>query len=118
MGLQLLRSRPKSLTSHFQVLVLADTAFGTIALSEGVRELGFHAITGIRSDRKLTDGRSVAQLKTRGQQVNLFGLKLTLHVSWYWLKREGGRREKRFVRAHPNLASRQKSTKVIRSQIV
>jgi hypothetical protein len=59
LGLRLLRSLPKSLTRHFQVLVLADTAFGTIAFIEGVRELQFHAITGIRRDRKLADGRSV-----------------------------------------------------------
>lgn len=77
--------------------MLADSAFGSIAFLEGVRELQFHAITGIRSDRKLTDGRSVAQLKTRGGQANLFGLKPTVHVSWYWLKRKGGKREKRFV---------------------
>lgn len=96
-GLRLVRCLPKTLTQHFEVLVLVDTAFGSIEFLEGVRQLKYHAIAGVRYDRKLTDGRSVAQLHQRGQQVRLVGLKLPLSVSWYYLKREDGRVEKRFV---------------------
>lgn len=59
--------------------------------------LNFTRFVGIRANRKVSDGRKITQLKIRGQQVNLFGLKPPVHISWYWLKREGGKREKRFV---------------------
>lgn len=52
---------------------------------------------GIRCNRKLEDGRSVAQLHKRGQQLRLSGLKSSVHVSWYYFKRENGKWEKRYV---------------------
>ena len=76
-----MRGLPRILTQHFQVLILVDTAFGSIEFLEGVRQLKYHAIAGVRYDRRLTDGRSVAQLHQRGQQVRLVGLKLPLSVS-------------------------------------
>ena len=52
---------------------------------------------GIRCNRKLEDGRSVAQLHKPGQQLRLSGLKSSVHVSWYYFKREDGKSEKRYV---------------------
>lgn len=62
LGLRLVRSLPKILTQHFQVLILVDTAFGSVEFLAGVRKLKYHAIAGVRCDRKLEDGRSVAHL--------------------------------------------------------
>lgn len=42
------------------------------------------------------DGRN-SQLHKRGQQIRLTGLKSSVHVSWYYFKREDGKWEKRYV---------------------
>ena len=54
-------------------------------------------IFGIRSDRRLADARQVNQGLQRGQQVVLQGLHFPVTLSWYWLKRDDGSLEKRFV---------------------
>jgi hypothetical protein len=95
LGLRLLRRLPKILTQRFEVLVIADTAFGSNEFITEVRRLKYHALLGIPCDRKLDDGRGVAQLHKRGQQVRLLGLKLPVHISWYYLKRSDGKLEKR-----------------------
>lgn len=97
LGLRLVRGLPTALTSHFQVLILVDTAFGSIEFLEGVRKLKYHVIAGVRCDRKLADGRSVARLYKRGQQLRLVGLKFPVSLSWHYLKRNDGKVEKRFV---------------------
>lgn len=97
LGLRLVQGLPKTLTKHFQVMILVDTAFGSVEFLHGVRKLKYHAIAGVRYDRKLVDGRSVAQLYKRGQQVRLTGLKFPVSISWYYLKRDDGFLEKRFV---------------------
>jgi hypothetical protein len=81
LGLRLLRGLPKALTQRFEVLALVDTAFGSIEFLEGVRQLKYHAIAGVRCDRKLEDGRSVTHLHKRGQQVRLIGLKFPVSLS-------------------------------------
>jgi len=48
-------------------------------------------------DRKLLDGRVLRHLHKQGQQVRLVGLKFPVTVSWYYLKRDKGKLEKRFV---------------------
>ncbi len=88
---------PESLKLNFQVMILADTAFGSAEFLHGIRKLKLHAITGIPVDRKLVDGRVLRHLHQQGQQVHLVGLKFPVTVSWYYLKREKGRLEKRFV---------------------
>lgn len=103
LGLRLVRGLPKALTQRFKVLVLVDTAFGSIGFLEGVRKMKYHVIAGVRCDRKLEDGRSVAQLHKRGQQVRLVGLKFPVSLSWYHLKRDNGKVEKRFVLATKQL---------------
>ncbi len=97
LGLRLVKGLPKILTQRFELLLLVDTAFGSVEFLEGVRSLKHHVIAGVRCDRKLEDGRSVAHLHKRGQQVRLVGLKFSVWLSWYYLKRDDGRLEKRFV---------------------
>ncbi|OKH26419.1 hypothetical protein NIES1031_11780 [Chroogloeocystis siderophila 5.2 s.c.1] len=67
LGLKLVRGLPKVLTKHFQVLILVDTAFGSIEFLTAIRKLKFPAIAGVRYDRQLQDGRSLRQLHKRGQ---------------------------------------------------
>ncbi len=97
LGLRLVKSLPKTLTDLFEVLVLADTAFGGNEFVTQVRCLKHHALVGIRCNRNLEDGRSVAQLHKRGQQLRLSKLKFPVHVSWYYFKREDGKWEKRYI---------------------
>lgn len=97
LGCRLLRRLPKILTQRFEVLVLADTAFGTNEFVTSVRRLKHHALVGVRCDCKLSDGRRFTQLYKRGQQVRLLGLKFSVHLSWYYLKRSDSKLEKRYV---------------------
>lgn len=90
-------SLPKALTNHFQVLILVDTAFGSIEFLTGICKFKYHANAVVRYDRQLQDGRSLRQLHKRGQQVRLVGLKFPVTVAWYYLKRDNGKLEKRFV---------------------
>ncbi len=80
-----------------KVLVLADTAFGSNEFVTRVRQLKHHALIGIRCNRKLEDGRTLAQLHKRGQQLRLLGLKFSVHLSWYYFKRSDGKLEKRYI---------------------
>ncbi|PLZ90570.1 hypothetical protein CI593_08920 [Fischerella thermalis CCMEE 5194] len=57
LGLKLLKNLPKLLTQSFRVMVLADTAFSSADFIHGVRSLKYHAVTGLLSSRRLTDGR-------------------------------------------------------------
>ncbi|MEO0684824.1 MAG: transposase [Cyanobacteria bacterium J06649_11] len=97
LGLKLIKGLPSLLTKHFKVIILADTAFGSIDFLHGVRKLKYHAITGLSISRKLVDGRVLRHLHKQGQQVYLVGLNFPVTVAWYYLKRENGRLEKRFV---------------------
>lgn len=97
LGLRLVRRLPKILTGRFEVLVLADTAFGTNGFITSVRRLKHHALIGVRCDRKLENGRRLAHLHKRGQQVRLLGLKFSVHLSWYYLNRSDGKLEKRYI---------------------
>jgi hypothetical protein len=97
LGLKLVKGLPQVLTKRYQVMILVDTAFGTVDFLHGIRKLKYHAIAGVRCDRQLIDGRSVCDLCKRGQQVRLVGLKFPVCVSWYYLKRDNGKLEKRFV---------------------
>ena len=97
LGLKLVKRLPLSLTKNFETIILADTAKSSIEFLEGVRQLKYHAITGIAISRKLVDGRVLRHLHQPGQQVRLVGLKFPHAVSWYYLKPENGKLEKRFV---------------------
>jgi hypothetical protein len=97
LGLKMVKSLPKKLTKHFEVMVLVDAGFGTVQFLHGVRKKKYHIIAGIARTRKLIDGRCVAQLHKRGQQLRLQGLKFPVHICWYYFKRHDGKYEKRFV---------------------
>lgn len=97
LGLKLVKRLPQALTQRYQVMILVDTAFGTVDFLHGIRKLKYHAIAGVRCDRQLIDGRKLCDLYKRGQQVRLVGLKFPVSVSWYYLKRDNGKLEKRFV---------------------
>lgn len=97
LGLKLVQRLPKSFRLNFQTIILADTAFGSVEFLHGIGKLKLHGITGIAINRKLVDGRVLRHLHKQGQQVHLVGLKFPVTVSWYYLKRENGRLEKRFV---------------------
>ena len=62
LALKLIKTLPKLLTKHFQVMILADTAFGSIDFLHGIRKLKYHAITGLSINRKLVDGRVLRHL--------------------------------------------------------
>ena len=74
LGLRLVKSLPKTLTAQFEVLVLADTAFGGNEFVTRVRQFKQHALVRIRCNRKLEDGRSdctTAQTWAAGTTVRL-----------------------------------------------
>ncbi len=97
LGLKQILCLPKKLTKHFQVMVLVDTAFGSVEFLHGVRKQKYHVIAGIACTRKLVDGRCVAHLHKRGQQLYLRSFKFPVYVSWYYFKRDDGKYVKRFV---------------------
>ncbi|MEM6612752.1 MAG: transposase [Cyanobacteria bacterium P01_C01_bin.72] len=97
LGRRLLTTLPKILRKGFRVMVLADSAFGTIAFLKTVRRLKFHALVGIRKSRKLIDGRSVSQLYKGGQRIYLVGLPFPVTVERYYFKREDGKMVKRYI---------------------
>ncbi|WP_211176435.1 hypothetical protein [Brasilonema sp. UFV-L1] len=76
---------------------MADTAKGSVEFLHGVRKFRYHAVTGVAINRKLVDGRPLRNLHKQGQQVHLVGLNFPVTVSWYYLKRNNGKLEKRFV---------------------
>lgn len=96
LALRLIDSLPASLTQAFRVMILVDTAFGSVPFLQGVRKRRYAAIVGVRCDRKLADGRQVRDLAKRGQQVRLADLPFPVTITWFYLKRDG-KREKRFV---------------------
>ncbi len=97
---KLLATVPKSLVKDRIVLVQADTEFGTVEFLKAVRQHSWRPVVGMRSNRKLQDGRCLKNLyrhAQRGLQVYLEGIDYPLTVSWFWLKRADGKRELRFV---------------------
>lgn len=97
---KLLATVPRTLTKRFTVVVLADSEFGTVEFFNAVHARQWRAVIGMRCDRRLEDGGTLQSLYRRGrrgQQVNLVGIAYPLTVSWFWLKRDGGKRELRFV---------------------
>ncbi|NMG07134.1 IS701 family transposase [Brasilonema sp. UFV-L1] len=97
LGLKLVKGLPKFLTERFETIILADTAFSSVEFLEGIRKLKYHAVTGLAINRKLIDGRILRHLHKQGQQVRLVSLKFPVTVCWYYLKRDNGKLEKRFV---------------------
>jgi len=98
LGLKLVRQLPRWLKRQFQVIVLADRAFGSVEFLKGIRSLRLHAITGVRRDRLLQDGRPLWQLHKPSQQIRLKGLTFPVTIAWFYLQRDGEKkRSKRYV---------------------
>lgn len=83
----------KSLTRAFRVMILADTAFGSVSFLKGVRKRRLSAIVGVCGDRCLSDGR---QLRHQRQQVYLKDLPFAVTIAWFYLKHDG-KLQRRFV---------------------
>lgn len=96
LAIRLIRTVPRKLTCAFRVVILADTAFGSVEFLKAMRKCRYCVIVGVRYDRKLADGRQVCDLGKKGQQVMLDGLSFPVTISWLYLKRDG-KLEKRFV---------------------
>ncbi|MEG3941486.1 hypothetical protein QT995_25515 [Microcoleus sp. S36b_A3] len=68
LGQRLLKTLPKTLTAHYEIRVLGDSAFGSIEMLNWVKKQPrTSGIFGIRSDRRLADARQVNQGLQRGQ---------------------------------------------------
>jgi Transposase DDE domain len=105
LGGKLLASVPAALSRGRVVMVQADAEFGTSAFLKAVKQRNWRAVVGMRGNRKLIDGRRLRHLYhtgNRGQQIWIDGIDFPLTLSWFWLKRSGGKRELRFVvSTHP-----------------
>jgi hypothetical protein len=96
LALRLLDTLPSTLTRAFRVMILADTALGSVRFLKGVRQRRHAAILGVRGDRYLVDGRQLPHLGKPGQQVRLKDLPFPVTIAWFYLKRDG-KLHKRFV---------------------
>jgi Transposase DDE domain len=96
LAIRLMDTLPQQLIQAFQVVILADTAFGSVEFLKAMRKRRYAVIVGVRCDRKLADGRQVCDLGKKGQQVKLDGFPFPVTISWLYLKRDG-KLEKRFV---------------------
>jgi hypothetical protein len=96
LAVRLIDTLPPTLRQAYRCLVLADTAFGSVAFLKQMRNRRLPVIVGVRCDRKLDDGRRVCDLRRKGQQVRLEGLSFPVTITWIYLKREG-KLQKRFV---------------------
>ncbi|WP_088894793.1 transposase [Leptolyngbya ohadii] len=96
LAVRLINTLPKNLMQAYRVIVLADTAFGSVEFLKAMRKRRYPLIVGVRCDRKLSDGRQVCSLVKQGQQVRLEGLSFPVTLGWLYLKRDG-KFEKRFV---------------------
>jgi hypothetical protein len=97
---KLLATIPIALTQGRTVIVQGDTEFGTVEFLSAVRQRSWRAVTGMRCNRQLEDGRTLKQLYRtgrRGQQLYIKGIPFPLSVSWFWLKRADDKQELRFV---------------------
>jgi Transposase DDE domain len=97
---KLLATIPVALTQGRTVIVQGDTEFGTVEFLSAVRSRSWRAVTGMRCNRQLEDGRTLKQLYRagrRGQQIDIKGIPFSLTVSWFWLKRADDKQELRFI---------------------
>ncbi|WP_228035453.1 hypothetical protein [Oculatella sp. LEGE 06141] len=96
LAIRLIDTLPPRVTRAFRVIILADTAFGSVEFLKAMRQRRYPVIVEVRCNRKLCDGRQVCDLAKKGQQVRLEGLSFSVTISWLYLKRDGTL-EKRFV---------------------
>ncbi|ELR99182.1 transposase [Gloeocapsa sp. PCC 73106] len=97
LGRRLLKSLPKEMRKTFKIMVLADSAFGSVAFLTTVRHLKLYAIVGVPKTRKLVDGRSLAQLHKGGQHLYLKDLPFPVSIAHYYFTTDDGRKVKRYL---------------------
>ena len=97
LGRRLLRSLPPILKKAFKIMILADSAYSSIAFLQTVRKLKINAVVGIRNNRSLVDGRKIRDLYKGGQQIYLTDLPFPVSVAHYYFKQDNGKRVKRYV---------------------
>ncbi|MGK7910800.1 MAG: transposase [Synechococcus sp.] len=97
LALRMIRTLPRRLRQHYQLIILADSTFGSSEFLHQIRRLNFHAVVGTTKRRTLAEGCRITQLRQPEQQHYLNGMKVPVYVAWYWLKRDDGTRVKRFV---------------------
>lgn len=96
LALRLIDTLPQSLTRAYRLMILADTAFGSVSFLKGVRKRRFSTTVGVCGSRCLSDGRQLRHLCHQGQQVYLKDLPFPVTVAWFYLKRDG-KLQRRFV---------------------
>ena len=94
---RLLCSLPKILKRTFNIMVLGDSAFSSIAFLKTVIKLKIHAVVGIRNNRSLSDDRKIKDLHKGGQQIHLKDLPFPVSVAHYYFKKDDGKYLKRYV---------------------
>lgn len=76
LALRLIDTLPKKLTQAFRVIVLADTAFGSVDFLKGVRQRRYPAIVGVRCEQlgwcsyAIANYRTVARCATCASEDN------------------------------------------------
>jgi len=73
-------------------MVLADTAFGSVEFLHEIRQLKYHAITGM-CERPSACWWAMLETFTQAWSTSTSG-RFPVSVSWYYLKRENGKRRK------------------------
>ena len=97
LALALLKSLKRSLSEHYKIRALADTAFGTTQFLETCVKHKIHAVTGMTYDRTTEQGFQLRELSSRGVMVRLKGCCVPVWVSWFKLELHGGEFEWRYV---------------------
>ena len=97
LALALLKSLKRSLSEHYKIRALADTAFGTTQFLETCVKHKIHAVTGMTYDRTTEQGFQLRELSSRGVMVLLKDCTVPVWVSWFKLELHGGEFEWRYV---------------------
>lgn len=97
LALKLLRRFPPALKQRYQVMVLADSGFGSRAFFQALRRLKFNALVAVSGRRRLADGRLLKHLYGAGQQVWLKDLSFPLTMGYYYFKGGDGLYRKRYL---------------------
>ena len=102
LALKLIASLPTWVHRRCRVVVLADGGFGVADFLNGPdqHQYPLKGLTGMRRDRRLEDGRSLHELRRKGQQVHLRGLRFPLGCSWFTVHKPDGSEEKRYLIAN------------------
>lgn len=100
LALSLIRNLPEEILARSRHLhVLADSGFSSMALLNGLHNLGIKFTVGMRKNRLTLEGQALHEITGQNRRIELQGLAgLELWVSWVWLPgRKQDTREQRFL---------------------